>query len=51
MFRAKLEHVFGVLKCMLGYRKVGYRGIARNGESYSRRSRWPTANLRLLEEK
>ena len=29
--RAKVEHVFRVLKCQFGYRKVGYRGIAKNG--------------------
>ena len=29
--RAKVEHVFRVLKCQLGYRKVRYRGIAKNG--------------------
>ena len=29
--RAKVEHVFLVLKCQFGYRKVRYRGIAKNG--------------------
>jgi hypothetical protein len=29
--RAKVEHVFWVLKCQFGYRKVRYRGIAKNG--------------------
>jgi IS5 family transposase len=29
--RAKVEHVFRVLKCQFGYRKVRYRGIAQNG--------------------
>jgi IS5 family transposase len=29
--RAKVEHVFRVVKCQFGYRKVGYRGIAKNG--------------------
>src|SRR6476620_2485383 len=28
---AKAEHVFRVLKCQFGYRKVRYRGIAKNG--------------------
>jgi transposase, IS5 family len=28
---AKVEHVFRVLKCQFGYRKVRYRGIAKNG--------------------
>ena len=29
--RANVEHVFRVLKCQFGYRKVRYRGIAKNG--------------------
>jgi len=29
--RAKVEHVFRVLKCQFGYRKVRYHGIAKNG--------------------
>jgi IS5 family transposase len=29
--RAKVEHVFRVLKCQFGYRKVRYRGIEKNG--------------------
>ena len=29
--RAKVEHVFRVLKCQFGYRKVRYRGIDKNG--------------------
>ena len=29
--RAKIEHVFRVVKCQFGYRKVRYRGIAKNG--------------------
>jgi len=29
--RAKVEHVFRVMKCQFGYRKVRYRGIAKNG--------------------
>lgn len=29
--RAKVEHVFRVLKCQFGYRKVRYRGLAKNG--------------------
>ncbi len=28
--RAKVEHVFGVVKCQFGYRKVRYRGLAKN---------------------
>ena len=31
MIRAKVEHVFRVMKCQFGYRKVRYRGIAKNG--------------------
>jgi len=29
--RAKVEHVFRVVKCQFGYRKVRYRGLAKNG--------------------
>jgi IS5 family transposase len=29
--RAQVEHVFRVVKCRFGYRKVRYRGIAKNG--------------------
>jgi IS5 family transposase len=29
--RAKVEHVFRVMKCQFGYRKVRYRGITKNG--------------------
>ena len=29
--RAKVELVFRVMKCQFGYRKVRYRGIAKNG--------------------
>jgi IS5 family transposase len=29
--RAKVEHVFRVMKCRFGYRKVRYRGISKNG--------------------
>ena len=29
--RAKVEHVFRVIKCQFGYRKVRYRGIQKNG--------------------
>ncbi|MCL4768324.1 MAG: IS5 family transposase [Hyphomicrobiaceae bacterium] len=29
--RARVEHVFRVLKCQFGYRKVRYRGIEKNG--------------------
>ena len=29
--RAKVEHVFRVVKCQFGYRRVRHRGIAKNG--------------------
>ena len=29
--RAKVEHVFRVVECQFGYRKVRYRGITKNG--------------------
>ena len=29
--RAKVEHVFRIVKCQFGYRKVRYRGIKKNG--------------------
>ena len=29
--RAKVEHVFLIMKCQFGYREVRYRGIANNG--------------------
>jgi IS5 family transposase len=29
--RAKVEHVFRVMKCQFGYRKVRYKGIKKNG--------------------
>jgi transposase, IS5 family len=29
--RAKVEHVFRVMKCQFGYRKFRYRGVAKNG--------------------
>jgi IS5 family transposase len=29
--RAKVEHIFRVMKCQFGYRRVRYRGIAKNG--------------------
>jgi IS5 family transposase len=28
--RAKVEHVFGVIKCVFGFQKVRYRGLAKN---------------------
>ena len=29
--RAKVDHVFRIVKCQFGYRRVRYRGIAKNG--------------------
>jgi len=29
--RAKVEHVFRVIKCQFGYRRARYRGIRKNG--------------------
>jgi IS5 family transposase len=29
--RAKVEHIFRIVKCQFGYRKERYRGIAKNG--------------------
>jgi IS5 family transposase len=29
--RARVEHLFRVMKCQFGYRKVRYRGIVKNG--------------------
>jgi transposase, IS5 family len=29
--RAKVEHVFRIIKCQFGYRKTRYRGIEKNG--------------------
>jgi transposase, IS5 family len=31
MLRAKVEHAFQVMKCVFGYAKVRYRGLAKNG--------------------
>jgi transposase, IS5 family len=28
--RAKVEHCFGVMKCIFGWRKVSYKGLAKN---------------------
>ncbi len=40
--RAKVEHVFRVVKCQFGYRKVRYRGIAKNGAHIRNRLPWAT---------
>ena len=39
--RAKVEHVFRVVKCQFGYRKVRYRGITKNGAQVFSPSRPP----------
>src|SRR5436189_3022181 len=44
--RAKVEHVFRVVKCQFGYRKVRYRGIAKNGAQVF--SLFALANLYLV---
>ena len=36
MLRAKVEHVFQVMKCVFGFRKVKYRGITKNGAHVTR---------------
>jgi IS5 family transposase len=43
--RAKVEHVFRVIKCQFGYRKVRYRGLAKNAAQL--RSLLALANLFL----
>ena len=47
--RAKVEHVFRVLKCQFGYRKVRYRGIEKNGAQVF--SLLALANLFLARKK
>ena len=47
--RAKVEHVFRVLKCQFGYRKVRYRGIGKNGAQVF--SLLALANLYLARRK
>jgi IS5 family transposase len=47
--RAKVEHVFRVLKCQFGYRKVRYRGIRKNGAQVF--SLLALANLYLARRK
>ena len=51
--RARVEHVFRVIKCQFGYRKTRYRGIKKNGAQIF--SLMALANLymvrrRLMEE-
>ena len=42
--RAKVEHVFRVVKCQFAYRRVRYRGIEKNGAQCSPCSRSPTSS-------
>jgi hypothetical protein len=44
--RAKVEHVFRVMKYQFGYRKVRYRGIAKNGAQVSAGPNGPTRHRR-----
>ena len=46
---AKVEHVFRVVKCQFGYRKVRYRDIAKNGAQVF--SLLALANLYLARRK
>jgi IS5 family transposase len=47
--RAKVEHIFRVVKCQFGYRKVRYRGIAKNGAQML--SLFALANLYLARRR
>jgi IS5 family transposase len=47
--RAKVEHVFRVVKCQFGYRKVRYRGLAKNGAQMT--TLYALANLWLVRGK
>lgn len=40
--RAIVEHPFHVIKNLFGYRKVSYRGIAKNQSRRRHTRRWPT---------
>ncbi len=47
--RSKVEHVFRVVKCQFGYRKVRYRGLAKNGAQMT--TLYALANLWLVRRK
>jgi IS5 family transposase len=47
--RSKVEHVFRVVKCQFGYRKVRYRGLAKNGSQMT--TLYALANLWLVRRK
>jgi hypothetical protein len=42
--RARVEHVFCVVKRLWGFSKVRYRGLAKNAtRAFTRFARWPTS--------
>ena len=41
--RARVEHVFGVIKNLWGYRKVRYKGLAKNAGQVYTMLPWPTS--------
>lgn len=47
--RAKVEHVFRIIKCQFGYRKVRYRGLAKNAAQMS--TLMALANIYLARRK
>ena len=47
--RSKVEHVFRVVKCQFGFRKVRYRGLAKNGAQMT--TLYALANLWLVRGK
>jgi hypothetical protein len=47
--RSKVEHVFRVVKCQFGYRKLRYRGLAKNGAQMT--TLYTLANLWLVRGK
>ena len=47
--RSKVEHVFRVVKCQFGYRKVRYRGLDKNGAQMT--TLYALANLWLVRGK
>ncbi len=44
--RARVEHLFRILKCQFGYRKLRYKGLAKNRNQVM--SLMALANLYLL---
>jgi IS5 family transposase len=47
--RSKVEHVFRVVKCQFGYRKVRHRGLAKNGAQMT--TLYALVSLRLVRRK